>query len=251
MASTISTTCPKCKKIFNVLAELQGKKIRCKECGNIFRVQGANGKPDDGKKQKVAGSSAGAAGKGAAKEATAPATGAKPRPMDDDEDSTPIGLTTVEIVPRCPVCANEMESATAIICLHCGFNTRTRETQKTKRVADITTRDLVKWQLPGYICAFAIFFFIGFWVFFHFALPHIIFGDKWNETLELADVDGSRRKAAGHDKLGESAFWSYLFHPGCEWWLDMALAGATVYCGYFAYKRCIRNRRPPERVLHS
>src|SRR5262245_8067502 len=39
MASTISFACPKCKKQLTGPDGLEGKTIRCKECGNVFAVK--------------------------------------------------------------------------------------------------------------------------------------------------------------------------------------------------------------------
>src|SRR5437016_13861620 len=57
-----------------------------------------------------------------------PAAPPRPRgPHDDlfDEDGNPYGVTTLDLSPRCPNCANELTSADALTCLHCGYNTQT------------------------------------------------------------------------------------------------------------------------------
>src|SRR5262249_12001216 len=50
------------------------------------------------------------------------------KPHQDDEDegihANPYGVTTLDLTPRCPHCANEMVSEEAIICVYCGYNTQ-------------------------------------------------------------------------------------------------------------------------------
>ena len=78
----------------------------------------------------------------------------KPKPTDEDEeDDAPIGVTALDMAPRCPNCANEMESEEAVICLTCGYNTRTRIQVETRAVEDTTSMTWFWWLLPGILCA--------------------------------------------------------------------------------------------------
>ena len=63
--------------------------------------------------------------------------------IDDEEDANPYGVTALDTAPRCPDCANEMESEDAIICLHCGYNSRTRVKIEARAVDDVTGVHLV------------------------------------------------------------------------------------------------------------
>src|SRR5262245_36147539 len=122
--TTLTVTCPNCQKQIKAPAELQGKKIRCKACEQVFVVQ-----PDRPVKANPAKPAAAAKGK-------PPAQAAPPAPeapldvvplADDDEDNpNPYGLTEETFAPRCPHCAYELESADAKVCLNCGYNTATR-----------------------------------------------------------------------------------------------------------------------------
>src|SRR5262245_53642187 len=105
MASTIDVACPECQKQIKASAELQGKKVRCKGCGHVFVIGGAT------------------ASKPSA-EAKAGPVKVGPKASGDEDDAKAYGLSAItdEGIPRCPHCAQEMSSAEAIICLHCGYN---------------------------------------------------------------------------------------------------------------------------------
>ena len=46
---------------------------------------------------------------------------------DGEEGDNPYIVNTTNLAARCPFCAKEMADQNAIICLHCGYNTLTRE----------------------------------------------------------------------------------------------------------------------------
>src|SRR5205085_12090110 len=69
-----------------------------------------------------------------------------------EADSNPYGVSTLDLSPRCPNCANELESADALICLHCGYNTQTRRWASTKKTIEHTGGENFAWLLPGLIC---------------------------------------------------------------------------------------------------
>jgi hypothetical protein len=240
MASNIKVVCPHCEKQVSVKAELEGKKIRCKACGTVFTVTAAAARKESQAKEKDA-------KPGEIKKSPDASAPASQRTAETDEDGGPIGLTSVSLAPRCPLCANDLESADAIICLSCGFNLRTRETHKMKKIHATTQEDHFMWLLPGILCIVGVFAMLVVWLFFHFFLPKIIFGEKWNAVLDLPEIDGSRRKAAGNDRLGNDSFWSWLFHPGCEIWIIIAFVAASAYCIKFAVLRLILHPTPPER----
>src|SRR5262245_44499307 len=123
MASPV-ITCPECQKQFKGKGDLQGKKIRCPFCREPFTVPVVEEERPAAKP---------AAKKPAAK-AAAKSASAKQMAGDDDDNPNPYGITQLDIAPRCPNCANEMESEEAVICLYCGYNTLTRTWGKTDKV---------------------------------------------------------------------------------------------------------------------
>lgn len=135
MPEAITIVCPECEKKMMVPAGAAGKKVRCKGCEHIFAVKAPAAKAAPAKKAP-------------------PAAKPKPKPTDvDEEDDTPIGVTALDTAPRCPNCANEMESEEAVICLYCGYNTRTRIRVETRAVEDTTFMTWFWWLLPGILCA--------------------------------------------------------------------------------------------------
>ena len=135
MAEAITIICPECDKKITVPAAAVGKKVRCKDCDHVFAVKAPAAKPTAGKPAGV---------KKTPPKKPRTAVKAKPKPTDEDEeDDNPIGVTALDTSPRCPNCANEMESEDAVICLTCGYNTRTRLQAKTVAVHDITAHDVV------------------------------------------------------------------------------------------------------------
>ncbi len=153
MAEAITIACPECEKKITAPAAAVGKKIRCKGCEHVFVVKAPAGL----KAAAKAPTGKPAAGKAVeAKKKPAPdAKAAKPKPAADDgeDDSKPYGVTSVDTAPRCPECASEMESEEAIICLVCGYNTRTRIRVETKAVEDVTGMMVFLWLLPGILSA--------------------------------------------------------------------------------------------------
>lgn len=225
MAGVIQITCAKCDRSMKVPAEGVGKKIRCKGCGHAFIIE------DPAARKK----------KPPAQKAAKPAKAKKPAraAVDDDEDANPYGITDEDLTPRCPECANEMESEDAVICLHCGYNTQTRTHVSTKRVYEPTGGEKFLWLLPGILCVVGIFVLIGYDVFHHFALPGICF-DEWDKLID----EGKSRSEA----IGEVDWWAFIFHPGFELWIFIISAFGCYSLGKFAVKRLVYNNKPPERV---
>jgi hypothetical protein len=235
MAGAISLTCPKCGKKVTVRAELEGKKIRCKECKTVYPVTASAGQGRSKNQAKA--------------KTTQPAPVNPPLLGGTGDDSNPYGVTDHQQGYRCPVCANEMEGPEAIICLHCGFNTQTREASRTRHIISTTGEDKFVWLLPGILAVIAIPVMIVIWVLYHFCLPYWIFGDKWDEVIDLPRIDGSRNKLAGDERLGPEVWpgYSYLFHYGVEVWLIVAFLFLTFLCTKFAIQRLILHPEPPEK----
>jgi len=211
MAATIVIRCPECKRQNKGPAELQGKKVRCKACGHTFMVKA----PDRSK--------SGSPAKTASKKAPAPAV-----EQQDDEDGgkNPYQLTDVVLVPRCPQCAHEMESADAIVCLNCGYNTQTRIRMKTVKTYAHTPFDWILWLAPGVLCVLGLLVALGIIVFLWIpaGLPAIHAQNK-------------------------DAWWS-CEKPLFNWeqvWGTVPTAFAGWAAGVFAFKRLVLHPRPPEK----
>ena len=163
--------------------------------------------------------------KGAVK--AAPPPEAKPIPAkpssqdDEDEDEENngkgYGLTDTIIGPRCPECANELESEDSIICLHCGYNTRTRTRARTKKTYDTTGGDVFLWLLPGILCILGIILLLVFDIIYSLN-SDTWYGDEW---------------------------YSFLASQPIIVWLWVLSLFIFFFLGRFAIKRLIFNNTPP------
>ncbi|HVS36187.1 MAG TPA: hypothetical protein VMS17_11450 [Gemmataceae bacterium] len=217
MAEAITIACPECDKKIHVPAEAVGKKIRCKGCEHVFVVPAPAG-------WKAAPAKAAPAKKAADPKAAKPKP-AKPK-VDDEDDPNPYGVTALDTAPRCPECANEMESEEAIICLICGYNTRTRSRAVSRSVEDVTGGTWFLWLLPGILYALGTCLILTFDLLYTFSLRFLWFGEA--------------------EKNEE---WTAMFaHPGFVLWGVWA-PSVIVMVGFvtFAVRRLILNPRPPER----
>jgi predicted Zn finger-like uncharacterized protein len=197
MAATIIVACPECHKQIKAAADLLGKKVRCKACGHSFTAKA-------GPPPKAA------------------ANPGKPRPAkkaaDDDEDANPYGVEALDLAPRCPNCANEMESAEAIICLYCGYNTQTRVQGQTQKLHDITGMDWFLWLLPGIACVLAIIVLVV------LDVLYCIYAEDWTKDQ----------------------WYEFTSHLGIKLWVSVMVVFACWLAGKFAFKRLVLNPHPPE-----
>jgi ribosomal protein S27E len=224
MAEAITIACPECDKRITVPADAVGRKARCKGCEHVFVVQAPSGQKAATKPAAKAPAAARAAdAKKKAPDAKAgPAKPAKSRADDEDEDGNPYGVTSLDTAPRCPDCANELESEDAVICLHCGYNTRTRTKHESRAVEDQTGMIWFWWLLPGIICAVV--------------------------TLVLLtfDILYSVKIGAYVDK--DADWFAFIGSaPFLIWVIWAPTIVVMVGCIAFAVKRLILNPRPPER----
>jgi hypothetical protein len=173
MAATITITCPECDKQIKAPAEVVGKKVRCKACGHVFAVKGGPAP----------------AGKAPAKTAAPQAQAPPPKPKDEEEEegSDPYGVSDLKLAPRCPNCANEMESEESVICLHCGYNTQTRIQSRMKKTHDVTFWDYFLWLLPGISCVIGIILLIIWDIWFCTQIEDVV-KDEWYEFIGAAAV---------------------------------------------------------------
>jgi predicted Zn finger-like uncharacterized protein len=240
MAATLAINCPQCKTEIKVPAELAGKTIRCKKCGTTFPVKApAAAKSGPAKAAPAAKASpakpakAGSKPGAAAPAKTAPAKAksapqpAKPAPEpapakahdEFEEGRNPYQVTTLDLTPRCPHCAHEMESADSILCLNCGYNTLTRQHMGMKKTIARTPSERIFWLLPGMVCVVAIFAVIGGALAFWFGIQ-----DPWQ------------------DPTGDpNTLWL-----GVKVWVVIICCGIIYFLGRFSIRRLILHPTPPE-----
>jgi hypothetical protein len=221
MATTIVTTCPECDKEIKVPANLEGKKIRCKGCENVFVVQATA--PAKTKPAKPAAKPA--AKKGPAPQgAKAPTKAAPPKPEDDEDNPNPYGVTHENLTARCPHCAAELESEDAVICLICGYNTQTRARHEITKTIEHNWIDWTFWLAPGIICVLV---FLG-------AIGGIVF----LLVLSTPIID---------DAIKQEAWWAFAPRMMQLWGTILGLA-TMFFTARFAIKRLILHPRPPEKI---
>jgi hypothetical protein len=206
MADSSIITCPKCKKRFKGKGDLRGKKIRCPFCQEPFVV--GQGQPSKSPEPAAA---------------KAPTAALAAKVADDDEDKpsdNPYGVTAQDIAPRCPNCANEMESDTAVICLFCGYNTLTRTWGKTEKVIASTFGERFMYLLPGLLCVLLIVVDIALIVSYCLVVPYV----------------------------SQGAWWSFVDHESLRLW--GATFGLFILwpAGYYAFNRLVLNPTPPDKV---
>jgi hypothetical protein len=240
MATTIVISCPNCKKQIKAPAELEGKKIRCKNCGQIFAVQAAadKHKPDarpakgpaaPAKKEEdesftpyaIAETDEDAPLAPPPPSKSSPAKGTPPagsRARQQGDDFNPYQVTDIDLAPRCPQCAAELESETSVICLNCGYNLQTREYRTTVRTIEHTTGERVRWLLPGIACVVAALAFGGLIAYLWLGLDP-------------------------HNEKGE-----WYEHLATQIWGTVISSFIIFLCGRFAISRLIFHPIPPEKI---
>jgi hypothetical protein len=215
MSGIINVACPQCKQQIRAPAEALGKKVRCKGCGNVFPLNPPK-----------------AAAKAQAKDKAKPKPPPHPKAADDlDDDGNPYDVTDLDLTPRCPHCAGEMESAEAIICLNCGYNTQTRQMGKTVKAMQNSFGDWVMWLGPAILCVLGVVAMAG--VICYLWLPWFDINTFPSREMALPkDVDPETQK----DKWLPARIWGGVVAAAFLWG-----------CGFFAVKRLILNPHPPIR----
>jgi predicted Zn finger-like uncharacterized protein len=210
--ATMITSCPECKKQIKVPAEIAGKKIKCKACGTIFVATSTAVRPKSGQ----------------------PESEGKPKqpeiykPVDDDEgDGKPYDITELDLTPRCPYCAHELDSEDQVICLNCGYNTMTRQMGQTRRIRDLSGWDWFWWLSPAILCV----------LLFSICSIEAILQLIWFLVLreeQTADVDPMARPCVSC----------------CHLWLGIFCIWIMYLTAKFSIRRLIFHPRPPEEELH-
>ena len=253
MPATITITCPHCRSQLKGPAGLEGKKVRCKGCGQSFVItasvledsaaargranveSNATPSPTTTSPAELPPKSGGGPGVYAfisdeeAEKAMIEAKTKAPPPTDVKalkgakhfgSDGKPYSLTDVSLAPRCPYCAAELPSEDAIICLHCGYHLQTRTRLEPKHTYEITAADVFQWRLSGYIGAALATFFLAFIAFLWLGLERLAADSK--------------------------EWWTIFAGLWFEIW-GSVFAGFMVWLGcHLAYRRLVLNRDPPE-----
>jgi hypothetical protein len=221
MPATLDVSCPNCGKALKIPAELEGKRVKCRDCQEAFQVKapGAKaGKPPTAPKPDPA---------------PPPATNKpKSRFEDEDEDAEAPGLVHEEDVPRCPHCAQELDPPDAAVCTNCGFNNRTRVKAETKKVWAPTVMDWINHLGPGIIAVLLI---------------------AGAITLDVLCIMNMRDWMTGglldSDEKGPDGRTKFYIPPGAfSVWITIMSLAIIVPCVKFAYRRLIVNFRPEEQV---
>ena len=220
MATTFVIACPECEKQIKVSEAVVGKKIRCKECGQVFPVKAPQAAPPK----------ADAPAKPPEKKKDAKQTNAELNAEDDDGKNPYALAKDDDHVPRCPHCVKELESPDDTICLNCGYNLVTRERAATKTVYEPTGQEKFQWLLPGILCAVGIVILIVASILLMFKTGAII------KDSFLYDDESQK----------------YMVKPGCFMLCNgMMTAFICYHLGRFAYRRLVLNNRPPEREIQK
>jgi DNA-directed RNA polymerase subunit RPC12/RpoP len=208
----VNIACTACGETFRGSDDVKNTRIRCPLCGAAFVVKGFVA--DD------------------APVAAKPKPKAK-TPIDDDDDDNPnpYGVRTLDLRPRCPNCANELEHADAIICLFCGYNTQTRTLGKTRKVVHQTGIDKSKWLMPGIMCLVGFFLLI------------------LSQLLYVIGLAGLTRASLDYKMFNFLPIWWLICSEPCYLWSTMMTAGLMWALGRFAFKRLILEPTPPEAEL--
>jgi DNA-directed RNA polymerase subunit RPC12/RpoP len=227
MAESFIISCLKCGKKIKVGEEILGKKIRCKDCQTIFvatkPTAGASAKAKAPTKKEEAAATTEPGQQLSMKESFE-----KQLAEEESQGDNPYGLGAIEEgAARCPRCAKEMESETAVICLNCGFNIKTRTRVDKKVVYENTGGDVFKHRLPGIL---AVIFLIALIV-FGFVLNFKV--KDWAQGSFLQNEDGT--------------FWLKPGIFGLYGTLFLVMVGLPIL--RFAIKRLVYEHRPVEKEI--
>lgn len=143
MPATLDVSCPNCDKPLKVPAELEGKKVKCKGCEEVFVIKAPKAKTAaPSKKAPAAKKPAPETPKAEEKPPEKPKSPFLDEDDDDDGQAPkPMAVVKEDDAPRCPHCANELDPPDAIVCYICGYNNVTRVKSETKKVIEHDAAD--------------------------------------------------------------------------------------------------------------
>jgi DNA-directed RNA polymerase subunit RPC12/RpoP len=226
MPATLDVSCPTCGKELKVPAELEGKRVKCKKCQEIFTVKAPAKAP---------------AAKGGGKP---PAPAAPPEPKkspfaDDDDEETepgkaakPMEVIKEDDVARCPHCAKELDPPDAEVCLHCGFNNKTRVKAETRKVIAHDATDWTMHLLPGIIALVIVILLVSL---------DIYCGVNMRGWLEGSDLESDEKDLTGRKKM--------FVPPGAFIAFIIALSMLVIVpAARFAFRRLVLEYKPEEKV---
>jgi hypothetical protein len=213
----LTITCPRCSKKFKGKPDLYGKRVRCPGCAGAFVVPSPDQKIDEKQLKNVIDVKDFEMSAEADPRTAIQAAGPR-RLFDDDEGPAQYIVTEEEDIPRCPHCANPLESADSIVCLYCGYNTATRTWGKIKKSVETTSRDRVLWLLPGFICLAVILLQMIACLYYCIVLP---------ATLGLG--------------------WQWLGSEAVKIWMVFINLAIMWPLGFFAYLRLVLHPTPPDK----
>lgn len=234
MPATLDVSCPNCGKQLKVPAELEGKRVKCKDCQEVFAVTAPKkaGKPAAPRP---------AAARPAPKAPEPPKPEEKPRSPfldDDDEDvepgkaARPMGVIEEEDVPRCPHCAKELDPPDAVVCKSCGFNNRTRVKAETRKVVAADASDWMHHLGPAIVLLIVCIVLIVVDIYCALNMRGWLEGSD----LELDEVDLTGRK-------------KMVVPPGAFIAFIIAISAAIIVpAGRYALRRLIFDYKPQEKV---
>lgn len=243
MPATLDISCPKCGKQLKVPVEYEGKKLKCKDCQEIFPVTARKAPAKAAAKPAAKGSPAkGPVPKAAAKAPPPPPPKEEPKKSpfadEDDDDDIPgkapraMGVIQEEDVPRCPHCAKELDPPDAAVCKNCGFNNITRVKFETKKVIASDATDWITHLAPGIIALIIV---IG------LIVTDIICAVNMRSWMEGGDLESEEVDLTGRKKM--------FVHPGA---FIAAIVAASIFiivpAGRFVIRRLILNVKPEEKV---
>jgi hypothetical protein len=232
MSSTVEMLCPECDEPLKIPPAVFGKKIKCKYCAHAFVVKDPNaGSPAKPSKPAKPAKPVRPGDKPAAAASPPPPPEAKKDDWDDD-DAKDVSLIEEEDIPRCPHCAKELDPPDAVVCLSCGFNSRTRVKADLKRVWAPDVMDWFMHLLPGLLALATVIALIVF---------NTISIIKMREWLSGTFLEMDEKDASGRTK--------FYVAPGFFIFFLLFLSlPIFVPCVRFAFKRLAIEYKPVEQV---
>ncbi len=234
MAAILDVICPNCATPLKVPAALAGKKVKCKQCQQVLTVP-AEVKPlgpEYAQRGKPTPPAKPAEEKPAAYQSAAEKRFAQ-EAEDEADDKTDYGVIKESDAPRCPHCAKELDPPDAKICLHCGYNTLTRQRKESRKVYDPTFGDWFRHLGPAVVCTL-----IAAALLTGSTICWINMSDWLAGTfIELDEKD----QISGKNKT--------IIKPWCfSLWIMMMVLWISFKLGKFAFTRFAFHFKPPERV---
>ncbi len=240
MATPFVISCPECEKQIKVNSDLIGKKLRCKSCQTVFPVQSPEIPEKEKKNSKAPVKAEKNAKQESGEKSANPPESANPANLSDspqariraeleEEDaqgSNPYGLSNEynDTSARCPRCAAEMPNDKAVICMECGYNTRTRLKHETMVTNEQTSSDIFLWRLPAIIAILASIALIA---------VSILAWLKMAPSIDKAIAEDEDLK---------------VIPPGSCFalWVNVICLTITYFLSRFSYRRLVLNSRPAE-----